>query len=114
MVIITLLFTRNYFPPDQSSQVAKRYVEWLKDNPPDNTIDKSICIGVMSAEDGNVMVIGVGEIGKGKEREALERTTKQNLFIALGVDGFKYKTEVILNFTEAYKILGMEAPDVID
>ncbi len=34
--------------------------------------------------------------------------------MARGVDGFKYKTEVILNFTEAYKILGMAAPDVID
>ncbi len=58
------------------------------------------------------MVLGIGDIVKGKEKEALENTTKQNLFLASKVEGFKYKTEVILNFTEAYKIIGMDAPDV--
>ena len=112
MVIITLLFTRNYFPPDQANKVGKKYIEWLKNNPPDNTIDKTLCIGVLSTEEGNVMVIGVGEIGKGKEKEALEAVTKQNLFMANEIEGFKYKSEVILNFTEAYKIMDMVPPEV--
>ena len=112
MVIITFIYTRNYFPPDQANKIGKRYIEWLKNNPPDNTIEKTICIGVSSTEDGNIMVIGIGEIQNGKEQEALERTTKQNLFLAMGIEGFKYKSEVILNFTEAYKIMGLTAPSV--
>lgn len=109
---LTLLLTRNWFPGAQSSKIAKRYVDWLKDNPPDNTIDKNLCIAVTSNEDGNVLVYGVSEIMKGKEKESLQNVTKQNLFMASGVEGFKYKSEILLDFTEAYKILGMTAPEV--
>lgn len=112
MVVITLLYNRTYFPPDQASKVGKKYIDWLKDNPPDKTVEKTICIAVRSTEDGNIMVLGIGEIGKGKEKEALTATTKGNLFLAREVEGFKYKTEVVLDFTEAYKIIGMTAPDV--
>jgi len=109
---LTLLLTRNWFPGAQSSKIAKRYVDWLKDNPPDNTIDKNLFIGVTSDESGNVLVYGVSEIMKGKEKEALQNVTKQNLFMASGVEGFKYKSEILLDFAEAYKILGMTAPEV--
>ena len=109
---MTLLITRNWFPGDQSSKIAKRYVDWLKDNPPDSTIDKTLCIAVTSHEDGNVLVYGVGQIMKGKEKESLQNVTKQNLFMAAGIEGFKYKSEIMLEFTEAYKILGITAPEV--
>jgi hypothetical protein len=98
VVIITLLFARSYFPPDQANKVGKKYIEWLKNNPPDNTISKNLCIGVLSTEEGNIMIIGVSKIAKGKEKEAIE--------------GYKYKSEVILDFTEAYKIMDMVPPEV--
>lgn len=109
---MTIILTRNWFPPDQSSKVAKRYVDWLKDNPPDNTLSKLLCIAVTSHEDGNVLVYGVSNIMEGKEKEVLQQITQQNLFMAAGIDGFKYKSEIVLDFTEAYKILGMTAPEV--
>ena len=112
VVLITLLLTRTYFPPNQGSKVGKVYIDWLKNNPPDNTIWKTICIGVTSTDDGDTFIIGVGQIMKGKEKEALERQTKQNLFMANEVEGFKSKAEIILDFTEAYKIIGMDAPEV--
>ncbi|MFX0187659.1 MAG: hypothetical protein ACFE8A_07985 [Candidatus Hodarchaeota archaeon] len=98
------------FPPDQSSKVAQRYIEWLKKSPPDPTIEKTICIGVRNTEDGNILVIGISDIVKGKVEEALKLTIQGNLFMAAGIEGFKYKTDVMLNYTEAYKILGMTAP----
>ena len=109
---MAILITRNWFPPDQSSKVAKRYVEWLKDNPPQPDVDKSLAIAVTSAETGEILVYGVGQIGKGKEKEALLNATKQNLFMAAGIENFRYKTEITLDFTEAYKILGMTAPEL--
>ena len=112
MKILTILYVRNWFPPDQGNKVAKRYVDWLKDNPPDNTIDKNLGIGITSDENGMVLAISLSEIMKGKEKEALQEATKQNLFMAAGIEGFKYKSEVILDFTEAYKILGMTPPEV--
>jgi len=114
VIKITILVSRVWFPPDQSNKVAKAYVDFLKDTPPDKTIEKTIAIAVGSDEDGTLLVYGIGEIMKGKEKEALQRSTKQNLFMATKVDGLKYKVEVFLDFTEAYKILGMAAPEVID
>jgi hypothetical protein len=99
-----------WFPPDQANKIAKSYVDWLKDNPPDKTIEKTVCIAVSSSEDGDILVYGIGEIMKGKEKEALQNNTKQNLFLASKVDGLRYKTDIYMDFTEGYKILGMAPP----
>jgi len=109
---LAILISRIWFPPDQSSKVAKRYVEWLKDNPPQPDVDKTLAIAISSAETGEVLVYGVGQIGKGKEKEVLLNTTKQNLFLAAGIENFRYKVEVTLDFSEAYKVLGMTAPEI--
>lgn len=101
------------FPPQESDKVAKSYVDWLKENPPDPSIEKTICIGIRSTEDGNIIAIGIGEIMKGKTQEALQNTTKGNLFMAARVPGLKYKSDVMLDFREAYKILGMTAPEKV-
>ena len=100
MFIITLLLNRVWFPPDQSHKLGQAYIDWLKQSPPDKTIEKTICIAV-------------GQIQKGKEQEALASTSQGNLFMATKIDGLKYKTEVLMDFTEAYKILGMSAPEEV-
>lgn len=112
MRIITILFSRVWFPADQANKVAKRYIDWLKDNPPDKTIETNVRIGVLSAENGNILAVSMADIVKGKEKEALYNVTKQNVFLAAGIEGLKYKSEVILDFQEAYKILNMTAPEV--
>jgi len=112
VLIITILLNRLWFPPDQSNKVAKAYVDWLKDNPPDSTIEKTICIAVGSDENGSILTYGIGDVKKGKEKEALQNSTKQNLFMASKIEGLKYKVEVFMDFTEAYKILGMVPPEV--
>jgi len=110
--IITILFSKIWFPAEQSNKVAKRYIDWLKDNPPDKTVETNVRIGVLSEENGNILAISMADIMKGKEKEALYNVHKQNIFMAAGIDGFKYKCEIILAFTEAYKILNMSAPEV--
>jgi hypothetical protein len=62
-------------------------------------------------EDGNILAIGIADVAKGKVQESLKLGTEQNLFLAAGVPGLKYKIDVMLNYTEAYKILGMTAPE---
>lgn len=109
---MTILLTKNWFPGDQANKVAKRYIDWLKDNPPDKTIETNIRIGVLSDESGNILAISMADVVKGKEKEALYNVTKQNVFMAAGITGFKYKSEIILDFQEAYKILNMSAPEV--
>jgi len=108
---MVLIVNHLMFPPDQSNKVATRYIEWMKDHPPDPSIEKTLCIGVHSTEDGNILAIGISDVAKGKVQEALKLGTEQDLFVAGKVPGLKYKIDVMLNYTEAYKILGMIAPE---
>ena len=50
---------------------------------------------------------------KGKEQEALQSTTQADLFMASKLEGLKYKVDILLDFTEAYKILGMAPPEEV-
>ena len=113
MLIITITINRVWFPPDQSHKIAQAYVDWLKETPPDPTIEKTLCVAIGSDENGTLLAYGIGEIKKGKEKEALMNTSKGNLFMASKIEGLKYKTEILMDFTEAYKILGMSAPEEI-
>ena len=109
---ITILLSKVWFPADQSNKVAKRYIDWLKDNPPDKTVETNVRIGFLSDESGNILAISMADIMKGKEQQALSNVHKQNVFLAAGIEGFKYKCEIILDFNEGYKILNMTAPEV--
>ncbi|MCJ7648395.1 MAG: hypothetical protein MUP85_07265 [Candidatus Lokiarchaeota archaeon] len=113
MLRITILLNRVWFSPDQSNKVAKAYVDWLKDNPPDKTIQKTICVAVGTSENGNILTYGVSQVKKGKEQEALQSTTQADLFMASKLEGLKYKVDILLDFTEAYKILGMAPPEEV-
>ena len=108
---MVLSFNKVMFPPDQSHKVAEAWSQWMKDNPPDPSLEKTICVGATSTEDGMVLAIGIGDIAKGKTKEALAHTTAQNLFMAGKVKGLRYKTDIILDISEAYKLLNMTAPD---
>jgi len=52
---ITILFNRVWFPPDQANKIAKSFVDWLKDNPPDKTVEKNLCIAISSDENGYIL-----------------------------------------------------------
>ncbi len=111
MINITILINRVWFPADQSNKIAKAFTEFLKDNPPDKTIEKTLAIAVGSDEDGTLLTYGIFEIMKGMEKEALKRGTQQNLFMASKIDGLKYKVEIFLGLSEAFKILSLAAPE---
>ena len=108
---MVLSYNKVMFPPEQSHKVAEAWAKWLKDNPPDPSIEKTICVGVRSTEDGMALAIGIGDVAKGKAKEALVRNTAQNLFIAGKVPGLRYKAEIMLDVSEAFKLLGMTAPE---
>jgi hypothetical protein len=101
-----------FFRPDQATNVGKKFVEWMKDHPPDKTLYKNLCILIKSTEGGDIEALGIDEVMKGKVEELLKLYSAMNLFLASGVDGLKYKTEICLNFSEAYKIINLAPPQV--
>ncbi len=109
---MVLILNEVSFPPDQAHKVGKAFIEWMKDNPPDPAIEKNLCIAVMNNANGDILVIGIGDIAKGKVKEAMLRGTEQDLFMAQKIEGFKYSNKPVLSYQEAYKVIGMTAPEV--
>ena len=107
---MVLSFNKVIFPPEQASKIADAWAEWMKDNPPDPSIEKDLALGVLSTEDGNILAFGIADVMKGKAKESLEYNTRSNLFMASKIPGLKYKTEIILSISEAYKLLGKISP----
>ncbi|MFW9822676.1 MAG: hypothetical protein ACFFE4_07070 [Candidatus Thorarchaeota archaeon] len=107
-----MILTRAVYPLKMGPKAGKKYVDWVKDNPLDNSISKTLSIGVGSTEDGDIMVVGISQIMPGKEKDALELAAKQNVFLSTEVEGLKIKSEVIWELAEAYKIIGMTGPDI--
>ncbi|MFW9784876.1 MAG: hypothetical protein ACFFFB_21530 [Candidatus Heimdallarchaeota archaeon] len=107
-----MLLTRATYPLRMGPKAGKKYVDWVKDNPPDNNISKILSIGVGSTEEGDILVVGISQIMPGKEKDALELAAKQNVFLSTEVEGLKIKSEVIWELAEAYKIIGMTGPEI--
>jgi hypothetical protein len=55
----------------------------------------------------------VSQVKKGKEQEALQSTTQADLFMVSKIEGLKYKVDILLDFTEAYKVLNMVQPEEV-
>ena len=109
---MTILLNRVWFPASDGSKVGKAFADWLKENPQDKSVIKMLSIAVSSTDDGQILIYGLDNIMNGKDKEALEYVTQQNLFMANKVADLRYKVEVILDFTEAYKLINMIAPKV--
>ena len=109
---MVLILNEVSFPPDQAHKVGEVFIEWVKNHPPDPSIEKNICIAVYNNANGDVMVLGVGDVAKGKVKEDLIQITEQNLFMAQKIPGLKYNIRPVLSYQEAYKVIGMTAPDL--
>ena len=107
---MVLLMTTVWYPPDKSIDVAKKYIEINKKYPPDRSIGKTLVIGVTS-ERGSTKVIAIGSVVKGKFEEAVTRQSKSQLEFAQSIEGYTYKVESILDVTEAYSLVDMQAPE---
>ena len=109
---MVLILNEVSFPPDQAHKVGEVFTEWVKNHPPDPSIEKNICIAVYNNANGDVMVLGVGDVAKGKVKEDLIQITEQNLFMAQKIPGLKYNIRPVLSYQEAYRVIGMTAPDL--
>ncbi len=100
-----------WYPTDKSNEVANKYFEVLKKFPPDPSLGKTILILVRSTKEG-IHVIGIEKPAEGKCEENIIRTTQGNEIMA-SIDGLTYQIDTYMDYTEAYKVLGMTAPENI-
>ena len=100
-----------WYPTNKSNEVAKKYFDVLKKYPPDPSLGKTLLILVRSTKEG-IHVLGIGKPAEGKMQENMMRVTQGNEMMA-SIDGLTYQIETYMDYTEAYKVLGMEAPENI-
>ena len=97
------------FPVQKGIEVAKKFVEERKKNPPDRTLIKQI-LDALRVVRGRVKSISISKVKEGKLDEALIRT--QNDMVAYHeLEGYKYTIEVLFDVVEALEMVGIKPPE---
>ena len=99
-----------FYPHEAGSKVAKKYLEMFKKYPPNPEISKQLALCTRGTEKG-IEVLAVSEVKKGKVQEAMMRLATQFQEYATLIGGFKWQVNVYLNMSEAFKSIGLEAPE---
>ena len=97
------------FPVQKGIEVAKKFVEERKKNPPDRTLIKQI-LDALRVVRGRVKSISINKVKEGKLDEALLRT--QNDMVPYHeLEGYEYTIKVFFDVVEALEMVGLKAPE---
>lgn len=107
---MVLIMTTVLYPHKVANEVAKKYIEMVQKYPTDPSLGEMLAMGTRATLDG-IKVIYIGSIAKGKVEEALSTLATQYQEYT-SIEGFKWQVETLLDMAEAYKAVGMTAPEV--
>jgi hypothetical protein len=108
---MVMIVTTTWFPTGKSSEVGKKYLEVLKQFPPDKTISKIIVsVGVRTTTDG-MKAFSISEIKEGKLKEFMDLAYKQ-ILIYSEIEGYKTEMEFYMSGVEALPLVGLEMPEL--
>ena len=105
------IMSTSWFPAQQARVFGKRVLEALKKYPVNSTLSKVVLLGGVSASEEGIRTIAISEVVKGQTEKALAYTTQRSLFIAEGVDGYKYKIEVLMSAVQAMATIDLKLPE---
>lgn len=95
--------------PAKAAEVAKKTYDAVKKFPADESIATLLAQGFMGSKVG-IKVITIWNVKEGKLEEALTRIGEMMRFYA-EVEGFTYKTELMVTPEEAWATVGMTPPE---
>ena len=108
MVIVMITV---WFPHAKASEVGKMFIEASKKFPGDTSLSKQLLNNAVAATKEGYKVVSASEIKEGKLREYFAQISKLLIFIAKGIEGYKYEIEVMSSIVEAMDILGLKPPE---
>ena len=108
---MVIVMTTSWFPHDKASEAGKMFIESSKKFPRDNSLSKQLLNNAVVATKEGYKVVIASEIKKGKLSEYLAFVNKTLIFIANGIEGYKYQIEVMSSIVEAMDILGLKPPE---
>lgn len=107
---MVLVLATIIYPHKVANEVAKKYIEMVQKYPADPSLGEMLALGTRATLEG-IKVISVGSIPKGKVEEVmLNLATQYQEYTS--IEGFKWQVELLMDMAEAYKAIGMTAPEV--
>jgi hypothetical protein len=97
------------YPSDLGPQVAKRYLEAIKEFPSDDRIAVEIVPAAVKATTEGLNVIAIVEVKEGKLEEALKLRGSRSVMFQ-NIAGYEYSMDVYLKVDEALALIGMSMP----
>ena len=100
-----------WFPHAKASEAGKMFIETSKKFPEDKSLSKQLLNNAVSATKEGYKVISAFEVKEGKLKEYTAQLHKFLIFVAQGIEGYKYEVEMMSSFIEAMDILGLKPPE---
>ena len=108
---MVMVVSTSWFPTSKSAEVGKKYLEVLKQFPPDKTISKVIVrVGVRTTPEG-MKSFSISEVKEGKLKEVMDLAYKQ-ILIYSEIEGYKTEMEFYMSGAEALPLVGLKMPEL--
>ena len=100
------IITRCWYPHHLADVVAKKYLEVMEKNPPDETISKTIIPAAVTSSKDGLETLTIDEVERPKVGQALNRDA---LIMAefRNIEGFNYEIKSWAKVEEALESIGL-------
>ncbi len=108
---MVIVMTTVWIPHAKASEAGKLFIEASKRFPEDKSLSKQLLNNAIAATKEGYKTVSASEIKEGKLNAFIAQLNKTLLFIANGIEGYKYQVEVMSSIVEAMDILGLKPPE---
>lgn len=100
------IITRCWYPNHLADVVAKKYLEVMEKNPPDETISKTIVPAAITSTKDGLETLTIDEVESPKVGDAINRDTRIMAEFR-NIEGFKYEIKTWAKVEEALESIGL-------
>ena len=103
--------TTVWIPHAKASEAGKMFIEAVKKYPGDKSISKQLLNNAVAATKEGYKVVSADEVKEGKLKEYTALLNKILIFLAKGIEGYRYQIENLSSIVDAMDILGLKPPE---
>ena len=100
------IITRCWYPNHLADAVAKKYLEVMKENPPDESISKTIVPVAVSSSKNGLETLTIAQVERQKVGDALNRDARIMAEFR-NIEGFNYEIKSWAKVEEALESIGL-------
>jgi len=105
---MVIVMTTVWIPHAKASEAGKLFIEASKKFPGDKSLSKQLLNNAIAVTKEGYKSVSASEIKEGNLNAFTAQLNKTLLFIANGIEGYKYQVEVMSSIVEALDILGLK------